>query len=688
MAAPLNHRRRRLSRYRQTAISQAQRTQSNRLRQLYYRALVETELARTRPRTTANTIGRFFNSIFGTTNNFGDNLSVARELREELPDNPAVMALEGRALRIDGQLDAADAAFDRLINTRNTWPEGYFGKAMVALDRGDQASATSFFNTALEIEARFFPAPIKLAELAAQNGNWATAAEQWRTVASLHPDTRSFVALAQSLRRAGPAGYDEALQILVPLVDQSSLAAIELARLYNDAGNPDEALQWYRYALSLDPQSSTAAFELGESLARRGDHAAAEDSLRDALRFDARNVDARLALADLYAGPLDRPQDARDEYRQLLRQGVSDAAQLIRIGDHAMRVADYDQAVTAYEQAAELSGDYLVQHKLGAAYQAAGRLESAAQSEQLVLALTEGSNDPFALQTRAEAFIRLGDIALQRGDGANAEFNYTQALQFGSGFVPGQVGLGKIAAAQGNWGVARSYFETAAQASGGNDNAAAQFWLAEALLRTVDPQGAERAYARALELQPEFPEALLGLAQVREVQGDLQQALITTEAALSQRPVYAEAQLFRGKLLQQLGRPEDALAAYDSAIRANPRIAEAFYRRGVLQISREETEAAIRDLQRAVQLQENFPEAHYWIGRAHYSQDRLESALSAFRAAIALRADYVESLYYSGLVAEDLGRRADAISAYQTVILLDGNGEWGQLAQNHLNGLS
>jgi tetratricopeptide (TPR) repeat protein len=673
----------------QTATGQAEAATRSYSRQRYYQAVIDTELARSRRSAGAvSALGQIFGPLFGNRSANLTNIALVREIDEAIPGNPDVLALLARAQRVAGQLDDADSTYDRVISLAGDRPEGFFGKGLVALDRGDRGAAISLFATAFQRNNRFFPAPEQLARLAESQGDWASAIAQRRILLELRPGVPAVVALTQDLRLSGPAGFAEAEQLLTQQPAADAAIKIELARLYNDAGRADAAAQAYRDAIALDPRSSTAAFELGETLARQGDLPGAEVALRDAVAFDETNVDARLALAQLYAGPLEQPDQAREEYAILLRQNVDDVAKLLAIGDNALQTEDYNQAIDAYERALRATPDDLrTRHKLGQAYLATNRLEAAGQAEQRVVDATATASEPDLLLLRAEALARLGDVARLRGDIAVANGYYTQAQQIDPNLVAAQVGLGLSAVGQGNWGVARGYFESAARLDAGRADPQVWFWLAESLLRAGDFPTAIDAYQQALAIKPQFPEVHLGLAQVRSAQGDIEGGLIQVEEALRQRPNYAEALLFQGKLLQQLARPDEALVAYDNAIRANSRIAESYYRRAMIYISNGENPAAVRDLQRAVQLQPNFPEAHYWMGQAYYAQRRLQNALNAFRQAIALNPNYVEAIYYSGRAAEDLGLRPDAISAYQTVIQLDAAGEWGQLARSQLDQL-
>lgn len=666
------------------AGGQAERLELQAARQRYYLALIMIE----QERMTARQPPSLFDVLFGTGDSEAASMSLLKELALRQPANPALHAAMARSALIAGDFERANAYYEQVISLAPQMPLGFFGQGQVAYEQGDLTRASEAYTVALERNESFFPARIALARLAEQRGDWATAVAHRRALAELRSGPRNLIALAHDLRHSGPDGWAEAEQILLPLSVNHAMAAIELARLYNDAERPDVAVSAYRDARRIDRNSSVAAFELGETLIRQGDYAAAEQALRDALRLETDHLEARLALADLYQGPLNDPARAEREFQAALRQGVNDPAWLERIGDAAMSNGNADQAQSTYAQAVELQPEKPhLQHKLGLAQAQRGQFEAAATAHQRALDLLAAAADPEGLALRSTAFVSLADARRLQGRLDEASASYNQALQLDPVHIEAHIGLGLVAIGQANWGVAHGHFARAAALPGGDNHAPAQFWLAESLLRRDDLVGAASHFEYAIALQPNFPEAYLGLAQTRYAQRDLAAALATIELGLNQRPAYAEALLFKGKLLQEQGNMSQALDAYNRSITADAQIAESHYRRGVLRIQQGDYDNAIRDLSRAADLQANFPEAAYWLGRAHYAQGRLEPAWHAFQRAISYNATYVEAILYSGLVAEDLGRTTDAIDAYRAVIELDAQIEFTTRARLQLERL-
>ncbi len=670
------------------STGQAERNEELARRQRLELALIEATLQAIEGRRSANSPAQFLAVLFGTASNDNATIATLQQLREQLPNDVSILLTLGFALRVDGQLDRAAQSYQQVIELAPQLPDGYVGAGKVAMARNDPDSARALWQAALERNNDFFPAHLALARLAENAGDWSTAITHWRALVNWQATPYTIVNLSRVLRRSGVSGFAEAERLLVPLATTHVEATIELARLYNDAGYPTEAAAVYRDALTLAPRSTVAAFELGETYLKLGDLTAAEQMLRNALSFDERNLDARLVLADLYQNLLNRPNQAIEQYRIALGQGINDPDRLITIGQAALDGDAATIAIQALERALSLRPEsVMAQQLLARAYFIGNRVEAAAQTARQVIEQTTSRTDPEALAARTNALLILAEIARRRNDLTTANDLYQQTIAIDPRSVAAHIGLGELASAQGNWGVALGYFETAVNLPGGDANPTAQFWLGEALLRTNQPARALTAYQRALELQPQYPAALLGLAQTQSALGRADEALQTVEQALRLQSNFAEAHLFRGKLLQEAGRFNEARAAYDAAIGANDRIAESFYRRALLAIRANDYDQAIRDLNRAVALQPNFPEAHYWLGRAYYAQGRTESAAQAIRQAITLNADYSEAIFYSGLIAEDQANLAAAREAYQTLIRREPTSEWGQRARAQLDRL-
>lgn len=673
------------------AIGQTQQAEYNLNRQRYYLALALIEEGRSTLDRAPNPLAGIMDALFGTGTPLSESQTILNTLLILEPANVNYLIANGRALRLRGENDRANQTYDRLLSLDPNQPTGYYGKALLALNTGDRAAARQLLLQAIERDTAFFPARLTLAQIAEQDGDWPTALDNLHAVAQTYPNhAASRVALAAALRRSGASGYAEAEAELQPLVNAGFVPAmIELGQLYQDTGKLDAAAQTLEQARRADARSSVAAFELGQVRLALGDAPAAERQFRDAISNDRSNVAAYLALADLYQNQLNNPSAATDQYQRVLAINDLNANQLGQIGSGLLANGQARPAADAFNRAiSQLPDDPRLYHELAQAYLALNNLDGASNAEQRVLELTANLNTTEAQQLRVDALIGLGDVERLRQRFPQAIDRYNQALGLDPNRIAAVIGLGQVAVGQDQWGVALGHFERAANLPGGAENADAQFWLAEALLRQPSPQRASEIYMQALNLRPNFPEAWLGLAQARYTLAGNSAAAETVDEALKLRPRYAEALLFKGKLLQEQGRLNEARDAYNTSIAINGRLPETFYRRALIAMQELDYDRAVGDLRRVTELQPNFAEAYYWLGRAYFAQERMTQALDSFQRAIALQGgSYTEARLYQGLVEEAMGRLQDATTSFQTVIQSDPLSDWANRARLELEQL-
>jgi tetratricopeptide (TPR) repeat protein len=120
------------------------------------------------------------------------------------------------------------------------------------------------------------------------------------------------------------------------------------------------------------------------------------------------------------------------------------------------------------------------------------------------------------------------------------------------------------------------------------------------LLRDGDSTGAEAAYRRALDIDPEWPQAWNGLALVYLERGDYKHTAEAAEAALRSNPEYATAWYHHGLALERLNQPARAVQSYRRALEISPgnppfllSLGEALLRQGALDEAASNLRAAV-----------------------------------------------------------------------------------------------
>ncbi len=136
---------------------------------------------------------------------------------------------------------------------------------------------------------------------------------------------------AIQIQRQDLAGAEERLRQVVEIDPLQANTWSDLGLIVEQQGRVAEARQHYEKALQVDPGLWQAMVNLGISAGRQQDWQQAADYLEEALRIAPEQHDLHLELADLYAGPLDRPDAAKDHLSAFLSAAPGDPrANLVR----------------------------------------------------------------------------------------------------------------------------------------------------------------------------------------------------------------------------------------------------------------------------------------------------------------------------------------------------------------------
>jgi len=115
-------------------------------------------------------------------------------------------------------------------------------------------------------------------------------------------------------------------------------------------------------------------------------------------------------------------------------------------------------------------------------------------------------------------------------------------------------------------------------------------------LEPVSAQEAERAYRRAVDLDPAHAEARINLGRLLQERGRFDEAERQYRAALASAPEDPTAAFNLGTVLEDLGRTGEAIGAYRQAIAADPRCTDAHYNLARLYERTGQLAAALRHL--------------------------------------------------------------------------------------------
>jgi len=175
-------------------------------------------------------------------------------------------------------------------------------------------------------------------------------------------------------------------------------------------------------------------------------------------------------------------------------------------------------------------------------------------------------------------------------------------------------------------------------------------------------------YRKALKLAPNHPTLLNNIGNLFQLQGENEKALGWLDKAISQDPDNAVAHNNLGNALWSLGKDVEAVAAYKRAIELNPNLADAYRNLGGILIELEDLDEAINCFDQALRINPADKNTYLGLGRAQNKQGNLDHAVNAYRKAIAI--DPVNAEYYRelGMAFSDHGEIENAVSAHRKAL--------------------
>jgi tetratricopeptide (TPR) repeat protein len=247
------------------------------------------------------------------------------------------------------------------------------------------------------------------------------------------------------------------------------LSATMLGSLLATEGSYDQAIEYYREALSYSPGFPEAHFYLGNAYDQQG-----------------------------------RLDDAIAEYEQAVWYKPISEETHIRLGVALAKQQKLEQAAAQYAAALKLNPESAVAHNnLAKLRHSQGRLDDAIFHYSVAL-----KADP----SLAQVHNNLGVLFLQKGRVAEGVARLREALRLKPGDSESQINLAQGLIDQGQWSEAADLFAKTVTAA--TPDPSIHYRFAVALDHLGRTQEAMSQYASALLLQPEFPAALDGLSWI------------------------------------------------------------------------------------------------------------------------------------------------------------------------------
>ncbi len=461
----------------------------------------------------------------------------------------------------------------------------------------------------------------------------------------------------------------------------------------------EEAVAYFRIAISIKPDIPSSWIMMDACLERMGDGAGALTFLHrgvecnpDEPYFRALLANALLrqqrveeAVAVCQEAIALAPKDPEDPGAKTYAQALNMIAPVLA------KAGKREEAETELRRAIQLKDDDHVTHViLGHLLEDAGRLNEAEKEFRRAIQLKEDF---------AAAHNDLGALLTRQGKREEAEDEYRRAMQLDNDPTP-HYNLGLHLAEKGRAEEAEQEYRRAIQIQ--DDYAAAHNALAILLAREGKREEAEKEYRLALRIQENFADAhdnlgalLYGesrweeaekefrralqlreddatshnnLAAVLKVEGKREEAEKEFRRAIQIQDDYVLAHRSLGNLLTDEGRRDEAEKEYRRAIELKDNYADAHYYLGALLATEGKVEEAEKEYRRTIQIKDDFAAAHYDLGVLLAGKGEVDEAEREYRRAIQSKEDIPDAHNNLGLVLAARGKLDEAEKEYRRAI--------------------
>ena len=199
---------------------------------------------------------------------------------------------------------------------------------------------------------------------------------------------------------------------------------------------------------------------------------------------------------------------------------------------------------------------------------------------------------------------------------------------------------------------------------------AVPFVLGEAAIRQQKWDAAASFMKRAIELSPNFDQAMTGLAHATYAQGNAPEARQWLEKALQVNPQNYRA-WFELAQIRMRSDPTEATRAFEKTLEIQPNFAPGQFAFGVFNVHQKHYAQALQHLHEARNLGVEDARIFNYMGICYSQLNELQKAIDSFHQAIGLDANLAEAHLNLGYAYERQNAKRAAASEYATACRLE-----------------
>ncbi len=197
-------------------------------------------------------------------------------------------------------------------------------------------------------------------------------------------------------------------------------------------------------------------------------------------------------------------------------------------------------------------------------------------------------------------------------------------------------------------------------------------------------QEALATYEKAVDIKPDYPQALYGQGKALFQLKKYQESLIAYDQAIQIQPNYLEAWTNRGFVLVRLKRYSEAIATVDKALQLKNDEPQIWQLKGDIFIKISQYNDAIKAYEQAINFQADNPELWYKKGLAFQNLKQYEEAITAYKKTVELKPDHESAWYNLGNCLVNLNRYEFALQAYDQAVQYNQNNSAAWLSRSNI----
>lgn len=177
-------------------------------------------------------------------------------------------------------------------------------------------------------------------------------------------------------------------------------------------------------------------------------------------------------------------------------------------------------------------------------------------------------------------------------------------------------------------------------------------------------------YRRALELQPNFPDALCNLANAIKEKGKTEEAVEYYNSALNLCPTHADSLNNLANIKREQGFLDEAIRLYLKALEVHPEFAAPHSNLASVLQQQGKLEDALIHYQEAIKIQPTLADAYSNMGNTLKELQNIQGATHCYMRAIEINPSFAEAHSNLASIYKDIGNISDAIASYKTALKL------------------